>query len=147
MGTKNIGIILLIVTFVIIGGCSSNCINGVDNNINVSLIENIDTQQVSGLMNHHNVSINVVNIKDSIARSVSIDTSYCNDFSPQFRKCENRSFVIGDIPPKGMIKKFFEYDRTAIENTVDGKYTLQFEVKSCLPFETIDNKVYAKQRE
>ena len=132
--------------FVIISGCATDCMDGVDNNINVSLLQNIDTKQNMDLTYHHNVSINVVNIKNSIAKSVSLDTSYCNDFTPKFRRCENRSFNVGDIPPKGTVTLFFEYDRNLIEHSTEGKYSLQYEIKSCLPIVTIDNIVYTKQR-
>lgn len=138
---------LIIVIFVLFTGCSSNnCINGEDKNVTVSVVENRDSQMNMGLTNHHNVTISIANIRDNPAKSVEVDTAFCNDFVPQFRKCENRSFKIGDIPPNGAVKQFFEYDRNAFENAADGKYQIQYNAKSCLPYIVVDNVVMVKQR-
>ncbi|MDD1687464.1 hypothetical protein [Methanoregula sp.] len=143
---KIIPISLVIAIFVLAAGCSDNCLNGEDKNINVSVVENRDSQMNMGLTNHHNVTIKIVNTRDSPAKSVHVDTVFCNDFSPHFRKCENRSFNIRNISSNGVVQQFFEYDRTAIEDPIDGKYQIQYRVESCLPITTINNSVYIIQR-
>ena len=67
-------IILFIITFVIVAGCSSNCVNGADKSINVSVVENSDNPTNMGLTYHHNVTLKIENIKDSVAKSVKIFT-------------------------------------------------------------------------
>jgi hypothetical protein len=138
--------IALILAFILIAGCNSNCANGEDRNINVTVIENRDIQTNMGLSNNHNVSLDIVNLKANDAKSVRVETYYCNDFTPQFRRCVNNSFNVGDIPPNGHVKKFFEYDRTAIDNPLDGKYQLDYTVTSCLPYTVVENKVIINQR-
>ncbi|MFA4825031.1 MAG: hypothetical protein WC593_07710 [Methanoregula sp.] len=144
---KNLTFILLIAIFVMIAGCSSDyCLTGEDKNITVSVVENKDKAINAGFTYHHNVTISIVNLLDASAKSVEVKTGYCNDFLPQQRKCENRSFNIDYIPPKGIVTQFFEYDRNVVENAADGKYQLQYRVKSCLPYIVVDNNIYASQR-
>lgn len=140
--------ILMVFMFTIITGCSSNnCINGEDKNINISVGENIDTPTNMGFSYLHNVTINIVNVKDSTARSVKIDTYYCNDLTfGQSHKCENNSFSIRDIPPNAAIKKYFEYNRILVENQYDGRYQLQYKAESCLPITIVNNSVFIHQR-
>lgn len=139
--------ILIILIFIICSGCSSDCINGEDKNIDVSVVENIDTPTNLGFSYNHNVTINIVNAKDTVARSVKIDTYYCNDLTfGQSHKCENNSFKVGDIPPNTTIKKYFEYNRILVENQYDGKYQLQYKAESCLPITIENNSVFIHQR-
>jgi hypothetical protein len=144
--TKIILIGIVVAIFVFAAGCSDSCLNGEDKNITVTVLENKDTQMNMGLTNHHNVTIKIVNIRNTPAKNVEIDTAFCNDFVPDFRKCVNRSFKIDNIPPNGAVQQFFEYDRTAIENSVDGKYMIQYKANSCLPFIEVDNKIFVSQR-
>jgi hypothetical protein len=142
---KTISLGLMIALFLFIAGCSENCINGEDKNINVSVVENSDTPTNIGLTYHHNVTMNIVNLKNSTAKSVKIDTSYCNDFRLG-HMCENNTFNIGDISPNLAIHRFFEYDRAVGQDQLDGKYQLHYQVESCLPTVIINDTIYIRQR-
>ena len=124
-------ILTLLFLLILFSGCT-DCIIGEDRNITVSLIENKDIENYMGLSHHHNVSIDIINTRASAAKKVTVTSYYCNDFTPQLRRCVNQSFNIGDIPPNGHVLKFFEYDRTALDNPLDGKYQLQYKAESCL---------------
>jgi hypothetical protein len=99
-----------------------------------------------GFSNHHIVTLNITNIGDSPAKSVIIDTAYCNEIKLGQRMCENRTIDVGDIAPQTSIRKSFEYDRVLIQNQLDGNYQLQYDATSCLPITIIDNKVFVSQR-
>jgi len=137
---------LLILLCILISGCTSNCVMGEDDKITVSVVENRDIQTNVGFSNHHIVTLNINNVGDSLARSVTVNTYYCNEFKLGQRTCENRTINVGDIPQKATINKFFEYDRVLIQNQLDGNYQLQYNVTSCLPITIVDNKVFVNQR-
>lgn len=140
-----LGFVILIV-FIFISGCTSDCIVGEDNKINISVVENRDVQTNMGLSNHHIVTLNITNIGDSLAKFVIVNSYYCNELKLGQRTCENRTISIGDLPPKATISKNFEYDRVLIQNQLDGSYQLQYSVDSCLPITIINNSVYVHQR-
>jgi hypothetical protein len=144
MKTILVGIVIAI--FVFAAGCSDNCLNGEDKNINVSVVENNDIQTNMGFTYHHNVTLKIENTKNSIAKSVKIFTYYCNEIRLGQQTCENRTLTIGDIPPSATVIKYFEYDRALVQDQTDGTYHLRYRVESCLPITTINNSVYAIQR-
>ena len=141
-----IEISLLIFLCVVFSGCTSDCGMGEDHKITVSVVENRDIQTNMGFSNHHIVTLDVTNLGDSLARSVTVKTTYCNEFKLGQRTCETPTINVGDIPPKATIRKYFEYDRVLLQNQLDGKYQLEYNVTSCLPYTTVDNKVFVSQR-
>jgi hypothetical protein len=138
-------IITILFILIIISGCSSNCITGEDRAINVSLGENREISTNLGATYHHNVTVNIANNANSDAKSVKIETYYCND-NKFLHLCENESFNVDNIPPNSVIKRYFEYDRLIGQNQGDGKYQLLYKAESCLPVTTVDNKVFVSQR-
>jgi hypothetical protein len=138
--------VTLVLAFILITGCETDCMTGEDYKIKVSVVENQDIQQNLGFSNHHNVTLNISNIGDTLAKSVTVKSYYCNEERLGQKTCENRTINVGDILPKSTVSKFFEYDRVLIQNQMDGTYHLQYNVTSCLPITTIDNKVFISQR-
>jgi hypothetical protein len=146
MHTQTIAIGLIVILFCLVAGCSvDNCLTAEDMNISVSVIQHNKIMRDSGLTHRHNVTINIVNLRDTPATRVEITSGYCN-ILPLQPRCENRSFSIAYISPNGVITQYFEYDRNAFEDALDGKYQLQYTAKSCLPYIVTDNKLYGCQR-
>jgi hypothetical protein len=124
----------LIVTFLLListltMGCT--CIHVLNNDINVTVIQNTQTTTLSGAADHHNVSVMIQNTGDTTAKSLTIDAYYCskNIGIP----CVNRTINVGDLPPNGAIVEYFEYDRDAFINAGEGAYPLklQYVAESC----------------
>jgi hypothetical protein len=120
---------LLLIISIFIMGCI--CIQVSNNAINVTVIQNTQTSTLSGLGDHHNVSVMIQNTGDTTAKSVIIETYYCS--KNQGIPCVNKTIDAGDLPQNGAIVKYFEYDRDAITNGFEGAYPLQLQyiAESC----------------
>jgi hypothetical protein len=139
--------IILLLAFILIAACESNCMIGEDYKITVSVFNNRDIPENLGLSNTHNVTLNITNFGNSLAESVTIYTYYCNDFKFGQRECENRTINVGDIPPKSTVNEYFEYTRILAQDQLDGTYSLQYNATSCLPITVVNNIVIVNQRQ
>ena len=130
--------VTLMITFILIAGCDSNCVTTQDRNINLTLGDNSNTPTTMGLSNHHNVTFTIQNIGVNVANSVRIYTYYCNDYT-WGRECENNTFALRELPPNETITSYFEYDRLPGQD-VFGKYSLKYYAESRIPVTLVNNQ-------
>jgi hypothetical protein len=125
----------LTVSFILIAGCFDICEMSENKNISAS-IEGISRNPyyISNVvpMVHYNISVNITNNGKDVAKSLTIETYYCNQQN-SFGHCENRTFNIGDLNPKKTVQRYFEYDIAVIHDSNYGGHKMQYKAMSCYP--------------
>jgi len=121
-----------ILGLVFVAGCDSIQLYypSYNDNISVRAFVNDPTPEYYGIIQHHNVTLNIRNDGVDVARDLTVKTYYCSSIA---HDCHNNSFPLGDLPPNTTVQVYFEYSNNAIENAANWEYILQYDATSNFP--------------
>jgi uncharacterized protein YceK len=126
-------VIILLITLIWVSGCNSICQITENNQITVSRENIAKVLEYMGTSYHYNITLNISNKGDKIAKFLTLDTNYCNDHpvGNMARYCEKRTINLDYLNPKETVTRYFEYNRLAGVDGTDGDWQLEYNATSC----------------
>lgn len=120
----------VLMALLLCAGCIGSCTQVPDANIRAAVKDKQAVATGLGMSRHHNITFSINNAGDRAAKSVRVETAYCNDLTVD-RTCENRTFDLGEMAANETLIRSFEYDRNVMKDAMDGTYDLSYTASSC----------------